>query len=384
MNHFKLVITALRRQRMRTGLTIASLVTAFALLGLLQPVRELFTQRSSLAGAGRLAVLPKHSIADFLPVRAAARIRDLPQVRGVAHRTWFGGTFRDPKNTFARWAVPPAEFLALHPEIVLSDAQRDAFVRTRTGAIVGKATAEKYGLKVGDNVTLVPDIWGNKNGGTWEFQLVGIFELENAAAAPVDMFLNYEYFDEARVWGRGLVSYITVGLDDPNAADSVAAQIDALYANSDAETRTASEQEYALSFARQIGNVGLIVAGILGAVFFTIAMLAANTMSQAIRERTAELAVLRTLGFQRARVFVLVLAESCAMTLLGALSGLVVAQLLIGSLASVSAQLGAARIGPATLGWSVALAAIIALLAGVPPAWRASRMRIVDALRRSG
>jgi putative ABC transport system permease protein len=381
VSYLKLVVTGLLRQRVRTGLTVASLAIAFLLLGLLQPVQDLFTYRSSLAGADRLAVLPKHSIADFLPVRAASRIRELPGVRGVAHQTWFGGTFRDPRNVFARWAVPPAEFLAMHPEIVLDVRQHQAFVATRTGAIVGCATARKYALKIGDVIPLIPDIWGNKSGAHWEFQLVGIFELENAPGTSTDMYVHYEYFDEARVWGHDLVSFVTVALDDPSSADGIARKIDALFANSDAETRTASEQEYALTFASQIGDVGMIVAGILAAVFFTIAMLTANTMAQAIRERTAELAVLRTLGFQRGRVFVLVLAEALLITACGAVSGLMLAKALIGSLASISAQLAAARVSASTLVWTFILAVAIALLAGIPPAWRASRLRIVDALR---
>jgi putative ABC transport system permease protein len=379
MNYSKLILSALKRQRVRTALTIAGLAIAFLLLGLLQPVQRLFSMSDARAGTDRLVVLPKHSVTDFLTTRSANRVRDLAGVRAVAHQTWFGGTFRDPAQAFARWAVPPAEYLALHPEILLDVSAREAFIGIRTGAIVGRSTAEKYALRVGDTIPLIPDIWANKDGAHWEFQLVGIYDIANAA--PSDMFINYQYFDEARVWGRGLVSSIIVGVDDPKSSTEVGRRIDALFANSDAETRTATEREYALSYASQIGNVGLIVTGILTAVFFTIAMLTANTLSQAIRERTAEFAVLRTLGFLPPKVFALILAEAFLVTGLGAAIGLLLARALIGSLSALSPQLAAARISVATFACAVALAACIALIAGLPPAWRACRLRIVDALR---
>src|SRR5262249_53485161 len=150
--------------------------SAFTLFGLLAPILSLFGHRGDLTGVDRLIVQPRHSITDFLPISHETAIRALPGVRATTHQTWFGGTFRDPANGFPRWAVPPESYLALRPEIVLPPEQRAAFVESRTGVIVGRMTARKFGIGVGDRIALVPDIWPNKDAAPWEFEVVGIFD----------------------------------------------------------------------------------------------------------------------------------------------------------------------------------------------------------------
>src|SRR5262249_53068324 len=202
---------------------------------------SLFGHRGDLTGVERLIVQPRHSITDFLRVSQEAAIRALPGVRTTTHLTWFGGTFRDGAASFPRWAVPPESYLDVLPEIVLPDEQRAAFFASRTGVIVGRTTAQKFGLNIGDRVALVPDIWQNKDGGAWEFDIVGIFDGADRTVDLTALYINDAFFDEYRTWGNGLISYIVVGLNPGARPGDVGASIDARFANSSDETATSSE-----------------------------------------------------------------------------------------------------------------------------------------------
>jgi putative ABC transport system permease protein len=248
-------------------------------------------------------------------------VRGIEGIETVAHQTWFGGMFRDPANNFTRWAISARSWLDTHPEIVLPEDQRRAFIDTPTGAIVGRATADKFDLHVGDKLPLTADIWHNRDGSEWTFDLTGIFDGADETVDTTRLLINFDYFDEYRIVAPGYVSNLIVRLEPDAEPAQVARTIDETFADSSMGTRTVSEQEYALRMARQYGDVGLVVRGILAAVFFTIVLLAANTMAQATRERTTELAVLRTLGFPASRIFALVLSESIVIPLAAALGG---------------------------------------------------------------
>jgi putative ABC transport system permease protein len=381
MTWLSLLWSGLWRRPGRTLLTAASLATAFLLFGLLSPVLLMFEDRSDLTGVARLIVQPRHSITDFLPVSHDGAIRALPGVRAVTHQTWFGGTFRDPANTFTRWAVPPESYLAVRPEILLAPEQRKAFLETRTGAIVGRETAKKFGLGVGDRIALVPDIWPNKDAKAWELDIVGIFDGADRTVDLSALYFNYAFFDEYRAWGTGLVSYLLVGLDASARAADVGTAIDARFANSADETSTSSERDFALGLADQLGDVGFMLSVILGAVLFTIALVAANTVAHGIRERMAELAVLHALGFQRRTLEWLVVGEALLLVLLGAIPGLLGAAALVEIGRERIPQLGGIALSIDTIGSAGAIALLLALLAASQPAWRLHRLRIVDTLR---
>lgn len=371
------------RKPVRTLLTVASLAMTFLLFCLLTPLLLLFEQRGDMAGVQRLIVQPKHSITDFLPLAHAARVAALPGVRATSHQTWFGGTFRDAASVFPRWAVPPASWLVMRPEVLLPADQRVAFIQTRAGAIIGRQTARKYGLKLGDRLTLIPDIWSNKQGRPWEFVLVGIFEGADSSVDLSEMYINYDYFDAYRAWGTGQVSYVLARLQQDTSAADIAAQIDAQFENSADETNTVSERAYAAGFADQLGDVGLMLSLILSAVLFAIAMVAANTMAQSIRERTSELGALRALGFQQRALVGLVLLESLAIALAGAIPGLLAAHYLIYAGRRYIAQLAGLDVDLQTMVGLCAVVLVLAIVAAAPPAWRVSRLRVVDALREA-
>jgi len=365
----------------RTALTAASLASAFLLLGLLAPILWLFGERGDLSGVERLIVQPRHSITDFLPVAHEAAVRALPGVRATTHMTWFGGTFRDGADSFPRWAVPPASYLDMRPEIVLPPEQRQAFVESRTGVIVGRTTARKFALSVGDRIALVPDIWPNKDGGTWEFEIVGVFDGTDRTVDLTALYLNDDFFEEYRTWGHGLIGTILVGLHPEARAADVGAAIDARFANSADETATSSERDYALAFADQLGDVGLMLGVIVGAVLFTIALVSANTVAHGIRERIGELAVLNALGFDVRAIQRLVVGEAALLVMLGAIPGLLGSAVLVAIARRSLPQLAGIEMGPHTIASAIVVMLALTALAASEPVWRVGRIRIVDALR---
>lgn len=381
MKYFGLLWAGLFRKKPRAILTLASLFVAFLLFGLLQAVQSAFNAGVDISNAGRLLTNGRYSIIDLLPVSHAQRIASVDGVEAVTHSSWFGGTYQDPSNFFPKFPVEPEAYLDMYPEMMLSEEQRDAFINTRTGVVVAKPLAERFGWQLGDRIPIIADIWPGKSGNTWQFDLVGIYELPKDSNLGDAMLINYAYFDENRVFAQGQVGWFISRMSDPTQSGEVAAAIDALFVNSNNETKTATEQEFFLSFAKQIGNIGLIVTGILGAVFFTIILVTGNTMSQAVRERIPELAVLKTLGFSHQQVLGLVLGESVLMALIGGGLGLLCASLIVPGIAQgVRSFLPGMSLTPEALLSGAVLALVLGLLVGIFPAVRAMRLNIVDAL----
>jgi putative ABC transport system permease protein len=378
-----LLLSALLRKKTRTALTLLSVAAAFTLFGMLDAVRVAFNAPQSVAGIDRLIVASRFSIIQPLPYADLVRIRQVPGVRKVAYANWFGGVYQDPKNFFANIAVSAQSYLDIYPDIVLPEAQRQAFLGTRTAAVVGESLAKRFGWKIGDKIPLKATIFPRKNGdNVWTFDLVGIYHAAQPELRSMEqqMLFRYDYFDEGRQFGQGTVGWYIVKVDDPADADRVAHAIDHLFANSADETKTQSEREFQLSFAKQIGDIGLIVTAIMAAVFFTLLLLTGNTMAQAIRERIPELAVLKTVGFSNRAVLVLVLCESVALLLLGGVAGLLLARLGLPLISAASS--GQLDLVMPLQSWvlGMGLMLLIGIIVGLPPALRAMRLRIVDAL----
>ncbi|MGN6739392.1 ABC transporter permease [Dyella sp.] len=384
MKYLHLIWAALFRRKTRTLLTLVSIITAFLLFGMLDAVRTAFDSGSkSVVGVDRLITASRYSIIQSLPQALQSRIAGVPGVRDVAYANWFGGIYQDPKNFVFSYAVSP-NYLDVYPEIQLTPEQRKAFDNTRTGVVVGPVLAKKYGWKVGDKIPLQSTIFPQKNGDkTWQFDIVGIYSVGKGAANGVDQLflLHWKYFDEANLYARHEMGWYIDRLADPNAADSVAKAIDAISANSDHETKTQTEQAFSASFAKQLGDIGLIVTAIMGAVFFTLILLTGNTMAQAVRERTSELAVLKTIGFSSHGVLGMVLAESVLLLVLGGAIGLGIASLLAPGVSKGSGgMVNLPPVGATSWAIGVGLMVLIGLVVGALPAMRAMRLNIVDAL----
>jgi putative ABC transport system permease protein len=384
MKYFHLIWAALFRRKSRTLLTLVSIIAAFVLFGLLDSVRLAFTAGDSVAGAGRLIVNSRMSMQQPLPESLGARIAAVPGVASVASANWFGGVYQDPKNQVISFAVSP-DYFALYPELELPPDQRAAWDRTRTGAVVGAALAKRFGWKIGDKIPLQSTIFPSKASGdnTWTFDITGIFHAKDPRDAGREQMLmfHWKYFDENDAFGSGTVHWYVVKVADPAHADAVAKAIDAISANSDHETRAQTEQAFQASFIKQMVNIGLIVSAIMGAVFFTLLLLTGNTMMQAVRERTSELAVLKTIGFSSASVLAMVLAEGVLMLVLGGAIGLALVSLIVPGLGAASGgMLPVHAVAASTWLAGILLMVLIGVVVGLPPALRAMRLNIVDAL----
>jgi putative ABC transport system permease protein len=378
--YLPLVWGALMRKKTRTAFTLLSLSAAFLLIGLLQAVNSVLSGGADFLGANRLITQAKISFTQPLPMRLLPQIESIPGVEHVGHSQFFGGVYQDPKNFFPQFAVNPQRLRDTYPEWTMDEDAWRTFISTQDGAIAGKVLADKYGWKVGDIIPLNSFIWTQRDGSRiWQWRLVGIFEgrdQEWTDRANL-MYLNYGQFDEGRSErARGLAGVFVVRVKNPMDSERIAAEIDRKFENSSEETKTQSEQEFQLGFLKQLGDIGFIVNAISGAVFFTILILTGYTMSQAVRERIPELAVLKCLGFTDRTVLGLVLAESFLLCFIGALFGLLLASAVTGLLPPEYPIKTDSRV------WLFALATTVflALVVGLPPALRAMHLKIVDAL----
>lgn len=384
MKYLHLLRKNLGRRKVRTVFTVLSIFVAFVLFTILSALKTGFEGGVELAGADRLITIHKVSIIQPLPEAYEADIEAVEGVLEAAHAVWFGGVYQDPKNFFAQMAVEPEEWLAMHPELVLTEAEREAWIADRIGAVAGEALAERFGWEVGDRIPIQGTIWQRKDGSrTWEFNLRGIYEGAEEGTDDTGFFFQHEFLDEARAFGEGLVGWYVVKIADPQRAAEIAEAVDEEFANSPAETKTTTEKAFVQAFANQIGDVGAIVTGILAAVFFTMLLVAGNTMAQAVRERTGELAVLKTLGFTDGKVLGLVLGESVLVAVVGGALGLAVGWVVVSGLASeLGAFLPAVYVRPRDLALGAALVVFVGAAAGILPALQAMRLEVVEALRR--
>jgi putative ABC transport system permease protein len=384
MKYLPLVWKNLWRRKVRTIFTLACIFIAFLLFGVLMTIRAAFSLGVELAGMDRLVLIHKVSLIMPLPVSYQNRIRAVDGVTEVTHNSWFGGIYQDPTNFFAQIAVEPEPFLRIYPEYRLPPDQLKAWLTDRQGAIAGRDLADRFGWKVGDRIPIQGTIWRPRTGtgDTWEFNLVGIYD----GAQGVDktqFFFRYDYLDENRQFGEGLVGWYVVKVDDPDRSLALARTFDEMFANSPEETKTTTEKGFVESFAAQIGDIGSIMIAILVAVLFTILLVVANTMAQSVRERTSEIAVLKTLGFSNATVLGLVLGESLFIAVLGGVLGLGLAWLIVQQGDPTGGMLPAFMLPVRDLvtgGW---LMLALGVLAGVLPALQAMQLRITDALRRN-
>lgn len=378
-----LLAASLRRKRLRTFFTVASILVAFLLFGLAESMRNALESSVEVAGADRLMAMHKVSFTQLLPASYESRIRAVDGVVAVAPQTWFGAWFRDESNQVPCFPTEPATFLQIYPEFRIPEAQKQAWIADRAGILAGRAIATLLGWKIGDTVPLRSGIWRKEDGtDTWEVTVRAIYDLPEGGDTR-QILMNQEYFEQAKAQAKGLVGWYVIKIEDPNQAAAVARRIDVMFANSPAETKTSSERAMAQSFVNQIGNIGAILTAIVSAVFFTMLLVTANTIAQSVRERTNELGVLKTLGFTNGAVLGLVLAESILITVLGGALGIGLAYwfgIVFGPW--FNQYLPGFQVPAYALGQAAVFMVLLGLIAGAVPAVQAMRLQIVEALRR--
>ena len=368
------------RRKFRTTFTLLSIFVAFLLFGILMTIRAAFSLGVDIAGLDRLILIHRVSLIMPLPYSYLGRLQTTPGVELATHQTWFNGIYREPANFFANIAVEPEQFLKIYPEFRLPADQVNAWRADRQGAIAGRNLAERFGWKVGDRIPLIGTIWQPKQGQVWDFNLVGIYDGEDGID-KTQFFFRYDYLDENRAEGEGLVGWYVVKIADPSQAVALSRTFDEMFANSSAETKTTTEKGFIEGFAKQIGDIGAIMIAISSVVLCMFGLVAASTMAQSVRERTSELAVLKTLGFTGGAILALVLAESLFIVLAGGGLGLAAAWLFVQQGDPTGGLLPMFVLPPRDVAIGVGLMATMGLLAGAAPAIAAMRLGITDALR---
>jgi putative ABC transport system permease protein len=381
MKFLPLIWMNIWRRRIRTTFTLLSIFIAFMLFGLVMAVRTAFTLGVDIAGLDRLVLINKVTLILPLPISYAQRIQQTPGVEIVTHQTWFNGAYQQPTNILTTIVVEPETFLKIYKEFKLTPEEIKTWLADRQGVIVGKDLAARYGWKIGDRIPLSSPIWQPQQ--PWQFNISGIYDGE-PSVDKTQFYLRYDYFDENRDPGaRGIVGWYIVKIADPSRAVEISRTFDEMFANSGSETKTTTEKGFVESFAKQIGDIGSITVAIASTVLFMFGLVAASTMVQSVRERTSELAVLKTVGFTDTRILLLVLAESLFLTLLGGGLGLLAAWAVVQQGDPTGGLLPIFSLPASNIAVGVALMVLMGLVAGSLPAVEAMRLRITDALRKT-
>jgi len=381
MKYFHLVWAALARRKGRTIFTLLSILMAFLLFGLLDSVRSAFSNTGQ-AGKDRLLTFSSINWGLPLPQSLYERIRAVPGVGKIEYASAIGGTYQDPNN-YVGIEGHADSFLDIYPEWQIAPAEREAFLRTRTGIIASESYAKRFHWKIGDKIPLKTAVYKKDGSTVWTFDLVGIYRISDSSMQSNEntVYARWDYLNEARQEGGGTVDWFAVEVPDLSQIDRVSQAIDALSANSDHETKTETEYAFYIETLRQLGDVGLIVGSIMGAVFFTLVLLTGNTTAQTVRERIPELATLKAIGFSPSSVLGLVLSESVLVLLLGSSLGLIGAAVIVYWVRStMGSTIFLAPVGEDTWLRGLALAVVVGLLVAVLPAMRGMRLRVVDAL----
>ncbi len=386
MNDFDLVRKNLFRRKLRAALMIVSILIAFMIFGVLAGFYRAFTAGEDRAAADRLITVNKINFTQPMPIAYFNRVRAVDGVRQVTHANWFGGYYQDPKNFLMTLAIEPATYFDVYrSELDVPPEQLQAFISDRSSAVIGESMARKWGWKVGDRVPVASNIFTQRSNGshTWDFTIAGIVKGKAEQVSTDFLLFQYAYFDETRTFGKDTIGWLILQTNSPENNDRVAKTIDAMFANSTAETSTDTEKAFGKAFAAQFGNIALIVFLVVGAAFVTILMIVGNTMALSIRERTREIGVLKTLGFSGPRILRMVLGESVLLALLGGLPGLAIAALITIALRASLANIAPAfAVSPVIALEGIALMIALGLFTGVIPALNAMRLKIATALGR--
>ncbi len=384
MYYLFFIIKNLGRKKARTLLTIMSILIAFLLFGLLRSLSVAFNSGAELAGEDRLITINKVTLIQPLPFSYLGKVKALEGVEKVTLANWFGGYYQERSNQFAQFPVDAEIYFDIYKEMYsLPPEQMAAWKNDRVSVVIGRALAQKFDWKIGNRIPLI-SMFAQKNGSTtWEFVVAGIYDAKDKRADTSGMLMHYDYFDKARQFGEGTLGWLIIKVKDPAQSEQVAAAVDALFANSFSETKTSSEKDFAKSFAKQFADIGLITTLILSAVFFTMLLVAGNTMAQSFRERIPEVAILKTLGFSNIAIMLLILAEALAIVLIGGTVGLILAAEVIATLAEkFAANLPGLRFSIEILNEGILTMLLLGLLTGIIPAVQGLRLNIVAALRR--
>ncbi len=378
MKFFRLIRVNITRKKTRMILTIASFAVALFLFGLLVTINNAFYQAVEVAGADRLIVLSKTSMIVLLPISQKGKIEQVKGVELVTHANWFGGIYQEERNFFPQFAISPENYLEMYPEFIIPPEQWAAFLKDREGCVVGRGTAERFGWKLGDRIPLRGTIFRGK----WEFNIRAIYDGSETDSDITQFWFHYKLLTERFPRLDGRIGWYMVKVRNPDDSLTISKTIDGMFANSPNETKTEPESMFAAGFVKQFGNIKLILLSVGAVVFFTLMLVAGSTMAMAVRERTMELAVLKTLGYSNLLVLVLVLGEAMLYAFVGGGMGLGLAKLFTLGGDPTNGMLPFFYFSPMNILVGLLITLFVGISSGLIPALNAMHLRIVDALRR--
>ncbi|WP_299583862.1 FtsX-like permease family protein [uncultured Microbulbifer sp.] len=384
MNDLYLIYKNMTRKPLRLFLTCFAIFIAFLIFGAVTSLKTALNSSVALSADNRLVVFNRINFTQSLPIAYFEKVAAVEGVENVTHLNWFGGYFQEPSRQIVTLAVDPESYLRVYQEVVIPENLKQAWLNNRQGALVGEKLAQIYGWKVGDRIPISSNIFTHKDGGyTWEFEVSGIFKGDTEQYDTRQMLIHYKYFMETQTFGDDWIGWMALTTKDPSLNEKVAKTIDDNFANSQSETDTSTEKSFNKAFIEQIGNIGLIIFSVVFTAFFTILIVVGNTMALAVRERTGEIAVLKTLGFSSQRIFRMVLSESLLIALIGGLSGLAAAWLLVEGVKTFLARFLPNLILDSHIAVQALLyMLLLGLITGLLPAFNALRLNIVSAFNR--
>lgn len=383
MRDIGFALTGLGRKKLRSALLIFCVFIAFLIFTLLAAF-QLSLGSDAGGPANRLVATNRISPAQSLPIAYAGRIARLPGVKDVTWAQWFGGYFQDPRNAIASYAVDAASFIRVSPDVLLPDDQKQAFIANRDSLIVGRDLAERNGWTLGQRIPFTTSIWQRSDGGyTWPVVIRAIYDLP-AGSAPANVaYLHYDYFDDARAWSNDQIGMVIVEPGSRAGNETVIATIAREFENTSTQVKAVTEAAYRASFIAQRADIGSIVIAVTGASFFTLLLVVGTSMATAVRERTGELAVMKTIGFRPGRLARIIVWETVLISLIGGLAGLAAGTLLADQVRQLDATFAAMQFTPILATIALGLMLAFGLLTGLLPARQAMRVNVITALQRS-
>jgi len=378
MKYLPLILENMKRKKVRFILTVGSYAVALFLFGLLAAIENAFYQGIDIAGADRLVVRNKISLIMPLPLSYKERLLQIEGVKAVTHANWFGGVYQEPRNFFPQFAIDTETYRDIYPEFKVKEENWNNFLKDRQGAIVGKTIFERFNWKIGDKIPIQATYYE----GTWDFNICGIYEGTRQADDETQFWFHFKYLDERTPFDKGYVGWYVARVKDPENAAAVSKAVNERFANSPFETTAETESEFAAGFVKQFGNIKLILLSVGSVVFFTLLLIAGSNMGLAIRERTHEIGVLKTIGFSDLKVLIFVLVEASSYAISGGTLGLLLCKLMTLGGDPTGGLLPVFYLSTGTILLGLLITVFVGIFSGMIPAINAMNLKIVDAMRR--
>ncbi len=385
MSDFYLMFKNLTRKPLRLTFTMFCIFVAFLIYGALSSFNVAFNAGVDLAADDRLVSVNKINFTQPLPISYVNKARTVEGIEAILHMNWFGGYYQEPTKQVITFAVDPPNLLPVYgDDLIIDEQQHENWIKNRQGILVGRAVADLHGWELGQRIPLNSNIFSKDNGSSvWDFVVEGIYTGSSPQIDTNGVYIHYEYFNETQSFGGDFIGWMGIKTADPSLNEQIIKELDELFVNSTYETETVPEKVFNKGFIAQLGNISLIISLVVFSAFFIILVVVGFSMVLAIRERTNEIGVMKTLGFTSARIFRMVLGESLLLSFLGGSIGLAVATVFLTGLNSIPQfPVPDILLTSDIIIQAYVIMALLGLITGIIPAVNALRLNIITALSK--